>query len=53
VAEVAVCVGLGNDEARFFVVALVNEPAGGFGAEKSVLRRIGGRREGGLTRMVK
>jgi hypothetical protein len=49
VGEVAVCVCLGDNEARFLVVALVDEPTGGFGAEGSVLRRIGGRREGGLT----
>lgn len=49
VGEVAVCVCLGDDEARFFVAALVDEPTWGFGAERSVLRSIGGGMEGGLT----
>jgi hypothetical protein len=40
---------LGDNKARFLVVALVNEPTGGFGAEGLVLRRIGGKREGRLT----
>lgn len=39
-AEVAVCVGLGDYEACFFVVALVDEPTGGLGAEGSVKTRF-------------
>ena len=41
VGEVAVCVGLGDDEACFFVVPFVDEPTGGFGAEESVLSMEG------------
>ncbi len=36
VGKVAVCVSLGNDEAGFIIVALVNQPTRRFGTAKSV-----------------
>lgn len=47
--KIAVCVGLGDNEAGLVIVALVDQPTGRFGTAKSVsLMRYGERRKKNL-----